>query len=634
MLLLVVAALTALLPLLAVLQYRWLGEVSLGERERMKRTLDAGAGQFARDFDREMGNLYAAFTPGVLTDEGSGHAQLIAQYLRWRQTSTRPQLVDQIYQTSSDAGGNPVLFRLDRGDLKLVETPWPDRLSRLREEMLRENGADNAAESVLNQILKHRLPGIAPETKSVPVIRFTVGPIDGTIPALVLHYFPPPVKSGEFPRRPAYRIVTLDLAYIREQFIPELAGRYFDIGAHGDYLLTVLAGKNPVAPLFASEPGSPVEKGDVMVDFMRLPREEPDRFMIAGLSQSAALSEKNGANRRVAISVLQSEVRPAQRQIEAKTGIYARSLVTTGGEGAWRLVVKHRAGSLETAVASIRRRNLAISFGILILLGISIGFILISTRRAQMLAARQMEFVAGVTHELRTPLAVICSAAENLADGVVDNREQTRRYGGLIRDEGRRLTGMVEQVLEFAGAESGRKTSHLVPVSPETIIEDALDACRPVLTGYEVECRLDDALPQVAADLPALSRALQNLINNAIKYGGDSRWIGIRAYARGDELVIDVSDRGLGIPPAEQSRIFEPFYRGSEVVAAQIHGNGLGLSLVRRIVESHGGRISVASRPNEGATFSIRLPVASPQTVNKQAADQTNQGYEQTGFAG
>lgn len=634
MMLVVVAALTALLPMLAVLQYRWLGEVSRGERERMKRNLDAAAGQFARDFDRELGHLYAAFTPGVMSDEGSGHAQLIAQYQRWRQTSTRPQLVDQIYQTSNDALGDPVLFRLDQGDLKLVETQWPDRLGRLREELLRKNGAENAAESFLKQILEHRLPGVAPETKKVPIIRFTVGPVDGAIPALILHHFPPPVRSGEFPRRPAYRIVTLNLDYIREQFLPELAGRYFDIGAKGDYLLTVLAGKEAGTPLFASEPGSPVEKGDVMVDFMRLPREEPDRFMIAGLTQSAATTDKNGAGRRVAISVLQSEVRPAQQQIEGATGIYARSLVTTGGEGSWRLVVKHRAGSLETAVASIRRRNLAISFGILLLLGISIGFILISTRRAQILAARQMEFVAGVTHELRTPLAVICSAAENLADGVVDNREQTRRYGGLIRDEGRRLTGMVEQVLEFAGAESGRKPRHLAPLSPRAIIDDALEACRPALAGFEVDCRIEESLPPVAADLPALSRALQNLINNAIKYSGESRWIGIRACLAGDELAIEVSDRGLGIPQAEQSRIFEPFFRGSEVVAAQIHGNGLGLSLVRRIVEAHGGKVSVASRVNEGTIFSIRLPVASPETGYEQSADQTNQEYEQTGFAG
>ena len=125
------------------------------------------------------------------------------------------------------------------------------------------------------------------------------------------------------------------------------------------------------------------------------------------------------------------------------------------------MVVKHRAGSLEAAVAATRRRNLAISFGILLLLGASVGFIVLSSRRAQRLATQQMEFVAGVSHELRTPLAVICSAAENLADGVIDNRDQIKRYGGLIRDEGRRLTGMVEQVLEFAGAQSGRKNYEL-----------------------------------------------------------------------------------------------------------------------------------------------------------------------------
>src|SRR6185436_18484047 len=97
-------------------------------------------------------------------------------------------------------------------------------------------------------------------------------------------------------------------------------------------------------------------------------------------------------------------------------------------------------------------------------------------RRAQALAERQIEFVAGVSHELRTPLSVICSAAENLADGVVDNREPIKRYGTLIRDEGRRLTDMVEQVLEFAGAQSGRKNYELRPLEPEHVIDDALTA--------------------------------------------------------------------------------------------------------------------------------------------------------------
>lgn len=256
----------------------------------------------------------------------------------------------------------------------------------------------------------------------------------------------------------------------------------------------------------------------------------------------------------------------------------ARSLLNRNNEGAWLLVVKHRAGSLEAAVAVTRRRNLAISFGILLLLGASVGFIVLSSRRAQRLATQQMEFVAGVSHELRTPLAVICSAAENLADGVIDNRDQIRRYGGLIRDEGRRLTGMVEQVLEFAGAQSGRKNYELHSTEVNKVIEDAITACRLQLAegGFEIERKIAAHLPMVKADPAALSRAIQNLLSNAMKYSGGSRWIGLSAEpvktANGEEVRIKVTDRGLGVAPSEQERIFEPFYRGKEAQAAQIRG--------------------------------------------------------------
>src|SRR5262249_61362906 len=156
-------------------------------------------------------------------------------------------------------------------------------------------------------------------------------------------------------------------------------------------------------------------------------------------------------------------------------------------------------------------------------------FIVFASRRAQRLATQQMEFVAGVSHELRTPLAVICSAAENLADGVIDSRDQIKRYGGLIRDEGRRLTGMVEQVLEFAGAQSGQKNYELRTTELSQVIEDAITACRLQLAGgdFEIERKIASHLPTVKADAAALSRAIQNLLSNAMKYGGDSRMAGV-----------------------------------------------------------------------------------------------------------
>src|SRR5262249_35603336 len=122
----------------------------------------------------------------------------------------------------------------------------------------------------------------------------------------------------------------------------------------------------------------------------------------------------------------------------------------------WQLVLTHQAGSLDVAVQKARDKNLAIGFGILLLLGVSVALTLLSAQRERRLAQQQMQFVSAVSHELRTPLAVICSAGENLADGVVQDSERARKYGTLVRNEGHRLAEMVEQVLDFAGIQSGK----------------------------------------------------------------------------------------------------------------------------------------------------------------------------------
>jgi two-component system, OmpR family, phosphate regulon sensor histidine kinase PhoR len=173
--------------------------------------------------------------------------------------------------------------------------------------------------------------------------------------------------------------------------------------------------------------------------------------------------------------------------------------------------------------------------------------------------------------------------------------------------------------LEFAGAQSGRKTVAPRPIEVRELLDRAVAACQPQLrdSGFELEERVDQDLPMVLADAAEISRALQNLIRNAIKYGGDQRWIGIQALAQpgagGGEVSITVRDSGLGIPRADLPHIFEPFYRAHEVVAAQIHGSGLGLSVVRQIVEAHGGRITVQSQPGKGSAFTLYLPCAAKE---------------------
>jgi signal transduction histidine kinase len=207
---------------------------------------------------------------------------------------------------------------------------------------------------------------------------------------------------------------------------------------------------------------------------------------------------------------------------------------------------------------------------------------------------------------------VIRSAGENLADGLVRDRSQVCSYGALVRDEGRRLSEMVEQVLELAGAESGRPPAPRRLLRVGQLVDDALASCDPALraAGVKVETDVPAGLPSVLGDEAALGRALRNLFDNAIKYGGDSPWLGIRARA-GDgerEVLVTVEDHGLGIAPEDLPRIFEPFYRGRHLSSQPIHGSGLGLSLVRRIVESHGGRVVVERGGGGGSAFTIRLP--------------------------
>jgi signal transduction histidine kinase len=274
----------------------------------------------------------------------------------------------------------------------------------------------------------------------------------------------------------------------------------------------------------------------------------------------------------------------------------------------------HRAGSLDALVSQTRRRNLAVSFGVLVVLAASLAVLLASTRRAQRLATLQMDFVAGVSHELRTPLAVIQSAGENMADGLVAGSEQVRRYGVVVRDEGRRLSHMVEQILGFAGMQSGRPNFDFRPTDVQHVIANALAASEPVIraSGCAVETEIPPDLPMVAADATSLTHCLRNLLDNAATHGAEGGWVGVSARVvdgvKQQRLEIRVEDRGRGIDPHDAPRLFDPFYRGRRSVRDQIRGFGLGLTLARRIVEAHSGTLAAKAAPGGGACFFVRLP--------------------------
>jgi signal transduction histidine kinase len=237
---------------------------------------------------------------------------------------------------------------------------------------------------------------------------------------------------------------------------------------------------------------------------------------------------------------------------------------------------------------------------------------------AVQLAKLQMDFVASISHELRTPLAVIRSAAENIADGVVEGKEQLTKYGTVIRTQSRQMTDLVNQILLFVSTRERTNRYILNPLQISEIVNSAIENTAEVAreAGFVVEQSVEPDLPSVMGDLPALSRCLQNLIGNAIKYGGRDRWVGIKAFREKSggqsqgEIAISVQDRGIGIGKTDLLHIFEPFYRSPEVRAAQIHGTGLGLPLARNIAEAIGGRLTVESKPGVGSIFTLHLPSA------------------------
>jgi len=200
---------------------------------------------------------------------------------------------------------------------------------------------------------------------------------------------------------------------------------------------------------------------------------------------------------------------------------------------------------------------------------------------------------------------VIATSAANLADGVVKDPAEVKRYGSVIQKEARRLAETVSQVLEFAApAEPVRE-----PVDLEALAQDAIQALEPerLAAGVAITLSADKQAAEVLGDASALRRALLNLLSNAIKYGRRGGDVEVSLAREGEEVLIVVADRGIGIPESERERIFEPFFRGREAVLAQIRGNGLGLSLVRRIAAAHGGSVSVSSVHGEGSRFTLRL---------------------------
>jgi len=232
-------------------------------------------------------------------------------------------------------------------------------------------------------------------------------------------------------------------------------------------------------------------------------------------------------------------------------------------------------------------------------------------RRELRMGEMRAQFVSSVSHELKTPLTAIRMFAETLRMRRWNDEQTQQEYLDTIVNESQRLARLVDNVLDFSRIERGKKIYNLKPVSLAEVVRAAARAVQYPLgqQGFRLNAEVEDGLPMVRADADALEQAILNLLTNAMKYSSDAREIGLRLCRVDGRARIEVSDRGIGIPPEEHKRIFEKFYRAPTRENQLIPGTGLGLTLVEHVAKAHGGTVMVESQAGQGSTFSIELPL-------------------------
>jgi signal transduction histidine kinase len=268
-----------------------------------------------------------------------------------------------------------------------------------------------------------------------------------------------------------------------------------------------------------------------------------------------------------------------------------------------------------TTIADIGTRFLRYNYIVLAALSVlMVGGIWLTYRnvsREMNLARLKSDFVANVSHELRTPLALIRLYAETLELGRLTAKEKYQEYFRIIREESERLTALINNILDFSRIEAGRKEYEFKETDLAELVRSTLDSYRFQIeqNGFTFEENICVDIPPVTVDREAIARSLLNLVNNALKYSKDQKYIAVSLHRTNGQVNLEVRDHGIGIPPNEQEKIFEKFYRCGDPLVHNIKGSGLGLSLVRHIARAHGGDVLVESTPEKGSKFTIALPL-------------------------
>lgn len=613
---------------LAVLQYHWLGSVSDAEKKRLEENLEASAENFVSDLNRGFSSLNQAFKIQISSGESEVKYLLEQSYLNWLSTAEYPQLVDSVFFVEDVYGSDPVVNIFNTDPARLIEIQKAKHISNwIDKQKSPKRHASNSFDLI-------KPPEFGdPTLIAIPVQLLDLITVENESSGKNMQV------SLNIDQGDDVVLLQLDDEIIKNEIIPGIAQTYFSESYTDQYHISIVKedadSSITESVYFTTSEGDEIPIPDYKkklrkFDFSSVFIIQADADetginpllrgidSLSGNLQSIEINNKSNAATTMALN---SETRRLSYKTSSKDSTFTVKRDTTINASfsadfttaGWQFWLSFKEGSLDAFVSKAKNRNLAISFGILVILGFCVGMIVLFSKRSQDLADQQMLFVAGVSHELRTPLTVIRSAAENLNEGVIQSEERKKEYARLMLKEGRRLSEMVDQIMEFSGIQAGKRVYSFTEVEIEGLMNEILNKYKPILEseGIQLEYSFTTSKSIIKADRDALYLSISNLLNNAIKFRGDSKKIrvSVAETSKQDFITVIVKDYGIGIPSEEQKKIFEPFFRGKKPVEDQVKGNGIGLSLVKKVAEAHKGEIRLKSKEGEGSTFILILPV-------------------------
>jgi signal transduction histidine kinase len=253
-----------------------------------------------------------------------------------------------------------------------------------------------------------------------------------------------------------------------------------------------------------------------------------------------------------------------------------------------------------------------IFIAILIILAAGLFFTLQTVNHELHLSRMKSYFMSTVSHEFKSPLTSIRQMAEMLVHSRVPSQERQHKYYTTILQQSERLSHLIENILDFSKMEEGQKIFHFENADITQVVKDMVDAFQRLTAeeGFHINLDIPEQLPEIFFDSEAMQQVIHNLVDNACKYSGKSKNVEVQLYPKGSRIVISVRDYGIGIRKEDQDKIFNRFYRAGEELSQTVKGSGIGLTIVKQIVEAHQGEITVESSPGKGSIFNVMLPAS------------------------